>query len=558
MNLSRYIVKEPISRGTKHAFGIPGGVILRLLEAMNESPDLTPHLCFHEQDAGFAALGYAQAGGKLGVAYATRGPGITNMVTCIAEAYQESLPVLFITAHGRRTQDNVRFNQNQELDIASAVSGFTKFAANAESADEAAVLIKKAADIAMDGRRGPVLIDILSSEFNKEVSKTPDKFCGDIDDSKALINAEAAADSAAKLLSEAKRPVLLIGDGLRYSVSKQKQAEIISALGIPVLSSRGSQDLAGGFPLYFGYVGSHGVRYSNFILSKADLIIAVGNRMAFPFDSASFSPVLKNARILRVDIDENELSRHIPDEHAFACDGGLFLEKLTKKYSSGHFSEWIGTCRLIKKELVSEDCTETVKRLSDFISAQPVNTHYVCDVGNNEFLFSRAYELSGSGDPICCSKSFGTLGSAIGRAIGVYYAVGGNVVCVCGDQGFQYNLQELQYISAHRLPIKTVLLNNSCSGMIADHEKVVLGDVRIHVDESSGYSTPDFKKTALCFGIAYTQEHETACGEAITPLLYEIRTESCEPLTPTLPKGNPCQDMFPLLDRTKYQYLENL
>ena len=136
MIFSDHLVNELIKQGTYDAFGIPGGVVLKLLAAMKRAePAFTPHLCYHEQDAGFAALGYAQAGGKLGVAYATRGPGITNMVTCIAEAYQESLPVLFITAHGRRTQDNVRFNQNQELDIVSAVSGFTKFAANAETPD---------------------------------------------------------------------------------------------------------------------------------------------------------------------------------------------------------------------------------------------------------------------------------------------------------------------------------------------------------------------------------------------------------------------------------------
>lgn len=554
MIFSAHLVNELIKQGTYDAFGIPGGVVLKLLAAMKRAePAFTPHLCYHEQDAGFAALGYAQAGGKLGVAYATRGPGITNMVTCIAEAYQESLPVLFITAHGRRTQDNVRFNQNQELDIVSAVSGFAKFAANAETPDEAAVLLKKAMNIAVSGRKGPVLLDFAAAVFDEEVSVLPEECDAPIN------NADAAAVcKAAELLSSAKRPLLLIGDGLRY-FPKERLREAVDKLGIPVLSSRGSQDLLGGSPNYFGYIGSHGVRYSNFILSKADLIIAVGNRMAFPFDSASFSPIIKNARILRVDIDENELCRHIPEEQTFVCDSGVFLEGLCAEYNlENGFEGWLDVCRCLKKELIDEDCTETVDRLTEFISAQSAGKHYVCDVGNNEFLFSRAYERSGSGDSICCSKSFGTLGSAIGRAIGVYYAVGGEVICVCGDQGFQYNLQELQYISHWKLPVKIVLLNNRRSGMITDHEKNVLGDMRIHVDADSGYSTPDFAKIAQSYGINYTTEQETACADNNMPLLYEIITDSYEPLCPTLPKGNPCQDMFPLLDRKKYGYLDDL
>lgn len=555
MTTAEFTVNELIRHGTCDAFGVPGGVILKLLAAMKKAePVFSPHLCFHEQDAGFAALGYAQAGGRLGAAYATRGPGITNMVTCIAEAYQESLPVLFLTAHGRRTQSNVRFAQNQELDIVSAVSGFTKFAANAETPDEAAKMLKKAVSIAMSGRKGPVLLDISAAALDREITVLPDEYKASANDT----DASAAVRKAAELLSSAKRPLLLIGDGLRC-FPKKRLVKIVGELGIPVLSSRGSQDLLGGTPNYFGYIGSHGVRYSNFILSKSDLIIAVGNRMAFPFDSASFSPIIKNAPILRVDIDENEFCRHIPGEQTFACDGGAFLEGLCAEYNSGNgFEGWLGVCGLLKRELIDADCTETVNRLAAFISAQPSGKHYVCDVGNNEFLFSRAYERSGSEDSICCSKAFGTLGSAIGRAIGVYYAVGGEVICVCGDQGFQYNLQELQYISHWRLPVKIVLLNNRRSGMITDHERNMLGDMRIHVDEASGYSTPNFAETARCYGINYTTDGEAACKEDNTPLLYEIITDSYEPLCPTLPKGNPCQDLFPLLDRKKYGYLDDL
>lgn len=556
MTVAEYIVTELIKAGTEHAFGIPGGVILRLLIAMKRAePSFMPHLCYHEQDAGFAALGYAQASSKLGVAYATRGPGITNMVTCIAEAYQESLPVLFITAHGQRTEGKSRFNSNQELDIVSCVSGFTKFTASAESPEEAASLLKKALCIAQSGRKGPVLIDFSAAIFGKEIAILPDEYAVSVH---TRVDHESIKRSL-ELLSKAKRPLLLIGDGLRFGISKNRLAEITDKLRIPVLSSRGSQDLLGGSRYYFGYVGSHGVRYSNFILSKADLIIAVGNRMAFPLNSASFSPVVKNARVLRIDIDENEFERHIPNELAFVCDGGDFLQQLCSEYDQEHsYAGWLDVCRRIKSELLDEDCTETILRLSSFISRQSAGKYYVCDVGNNEFLFSRAYERSGCVDGICCSKSFGTLGSAIGHAIGAYYAVNSDVICVCGDQGFQYNIQELQYISHWKLPIKIVLLNNNCSGMIKDHQRAMCDNMLIHVDSDSGYSTPDFKKITEGYGISFVTTESAACDINGKPMIYEIRSDGYESLRPCLPKGNPCQDMYPALDRAKYEYLDNL
>lgn len=556
MIFSDHLVNELIKQGTYDAFGIPGGVVLKLLAAMKRAePAFTPHLCYHEQDAGFAALGYAQAGGKLGVAYATRGPGITNMVTCIAEAYQESLPVLFITAHGRRTQDNVRFNQNQELDIVSAVSGFAKFAANAETPDEAAVLLKKAMNIAVSGRKGPVLLDFAAAVFDKEVSVLPEECDAPIN------NADAAAVcKAAELLSSAKRPLLLIGDGLRY-FPKERLREAVDKLGIPVLSSRGSQDLLGGSPNYFGYIGSHGVRYSNFILSKADLIIAVGNRMAFPFDSASFSPIIKNARILRVDIDENELSRKIDRGITCCADAGTFLTELSKNPLLGaDYSDWAKICQIIKNTLYEYDITVPVVKLTDlFQKCTDSNYIFVSDVGNNEFWFSRAYEYIRPAGSIVCSKNFGTLGSALGRAIGAHYATHKTVICTIGDQGFQYNLQELQFISANSLPIKIIIMDNQCSGMIYDHESKVLAGKYIHVYKENDYSTPDFKEISQAYGIRF-MEDETSVTDALTdvnPLVFRISYSKDERLTPNIPQGKLCQDMEPFIERNLFEALNN-
>jgi acetolactate synthase-1/2/3 large subunit len=288
MIVADYIAETLMRLGVTDAFGIPGGVILPFLDAMKKKePHLTPHLTYHEQTAGFAALGYAQISGKLGVAYATRGPGISNMITCVAEAYQESLPVLFITAHGNRQNHGMRFENNQELNIVHMVSAITKYAADIDNIDDVVTIFLTACRKAIEGRKGPVLVDIDSTLWEKELCENIAVYdeVYSCEDDKADA-AKMAVQAIEETISQAKRPIILIGNGLRHTVSKKTLYDVVESIKIPVLSSRGSQDLISGSPYYFGYIGSHGIRYSNFILSKTDLIISIGNRLAFQPDTS--------------------------------------------------------------------------------------------------------------------------------------------------------------------------------------------------------------------------------------------------------------------------------
>lgn len=538
MTVSEYIVSELIKWGVTDAFGIPGDVILPLIYEFDKS-DLAPHLTYHEQSAAFAALGYSQTSGKLGVAYATRGPGISNMFTAIAEAYQESVPVLFITAHGRRTSaEGVRFFNNQELDIVSSVQIITKYAVNIEEVDQVVLSVREAIRNAVSGRKGPVLIDVFAGLWDEEISipGTDDKPEETVYDIKKIIS------EINKYLTAAKRPVIMIGDGLRYVANKEMLLSIADNLKLPILSSRGSQSLVSGSPYYYGYIGSHGIRYSNFILSKADLIIAVGNRMSFPHDSASFAPILEHAQIIRIDIDEGELRNSIPGEISYTMDAGSLVGQLVDTKIDLR-PGWLNICERLREELNNEDCSEPVNRIVEYITRSS-GSIYVCDVGNNEFWFSRAYEKARCKDYVLVSKSFGTLGSSIGKSIGAYYATHKDVVCVVGDQGFQYNIQELQFIVNNSLPIEILLINNNCSRMIADHENVKYGDKLIHVSKETGYSTPDFKAIAK----AYKFEDR----------LTVLDVDESIKLTPTLPKGRACQDMDPPISRDKYNLLNSL
>ncbi len=549
-----YLVEILNKYGTTDAFGIPGGVILDLVHSLNRKKSkVQPHLNYHEQMAGFAACGYARASGRLGVAYATRGPGICNMVTCIAEAYQESLPVLFITAHGKRSSIGTRVDDNQELDIVDIVKNITKYSVAIEKAEDLKH-IKTACEMATNGRKGPVLLDFSASlwkiEFAEEKPHVP----------AVQIIEEACFDEIIEdikvQLKISKRPLILIGDGLRHSTALDKIRTVAERMNIPILSSRGSQDLLCEIKNYFGYIGSHGIRYSNFILSKADYIISIGNRLAFPTESKSFNPFAKNLCWTRIDIDINEFSRKIDNAHSFEMDAGRFIDYIYENnISITAYQDWLKTCSEIKTKLFNSDCIAVVDELAEIISTDPSDSVYVTDAGNNEFWFSRAYEKTQKKGIVLASKSFGTTGSALGKAIGAYYAVKRPITCVIGDQGFQFNLQELSYIAQWKLPIRVIVVNNQSSGMIANLEAKRF-DNMFHVSASNGYKAVDIRKIADAYGIEYLSNWQSKYIDK--PCIYEIKESDEDNLIPYLPKGNPCQKMEPPIWDELFVYLESL
>lgn len=564
MKAADYVANFLIQQGVTDIFGVPGGVILDLLYAVEKRrPEIMPHLNYHEQMAGLAACGYAQAGRKLGVAYAARGPGIANMVACMAEAYYESLPVLFITAHENHSEKAMRCEYDQEADFVESVQGFTKYAASVDSVEMVPICLETACRKALDGRKGPVFLDFSSKLFRME---TESRLSDADSDARYAFDAEAEAAAAiiAESLGRCRRPVLLIGDGVRQADSIEAVRKWIPRLHMPVLSSRAAQDIAAGSKLYYGYIGSHASRYSNFILSKADLILAVGNRLSFPLDSESFRPVVEMAEVLRFEIDKKELLREIPGAVNFYLDiGSLLKGDVLAGISFDDRGNWTNVCSNLKQRLNGADLSEPTVKIAQYLKYRQEETVYICDVGCHEFWFSRAFEYIRPAGQVLYSKSFGTLGSALGRAIGAYYATGKDVVCVIGDQGFQYNIQELQYLSSWKLPITVLLINNKCSGMIRDQEEKKYGRY-VHVTQETGYGVPDFQKIAEGYGIKYVQADALTESEMVRivdcsgPLVCEMACSSGIRLEPYLPKGNPCQKMAPLLDEKLYAYLDRL
>lgn len=565
MTVADYIVDSLIKRGVTDVFGLPGGVILDFLYAIDKKRTIiSAHLNYHEQNAAFAACGYAQVTNKLGVAYATRGPGITNMITGIADAYYDSIPVLFITAHAHTCKTGMRIETDQELNLVPMLSNITKYSVRIDRLEDVFSEFEKCCDFAVSGRKGPVVVDFSSELFSQNINP----FIREKNTDKEFVNPDMEEIIAEVVceLKKSKRPILFIGDGLRQSDTISEIKKISEAANIPVLSSRYAQDCMPHSLMYFGYIGTHATRYSNFIFSKADLIIALGNRMSFPIDSPSFGPLFNSKKTIRIEIDTSEFLRNIPNSINYNLDLKIFSSKLRKvKLVYSESEKWVNICNKIKEKLWNYDTEYPVNIIAKILNSLSPNIVITSDVGNNEFWLSRAYAYAQVQNRVLYSKSFGTLGCSLAKAIGVYFSTHSTVVCFTGDQGFQLNLQELQFISSHQLPVAIILLNNFSSGMIRSRQKKRQYSHYLHTTLSSGYSVPEIERIAQAYQLNYLSYSKGDIDKfvenfrkIIFPCIVEIKINESIDLELYLPKGNSFQNLSPSIPTELYDELELL
>lgn len=565
MRADAWIVDFLIKKGVTDIFGIPGVVIMDFLYAIDSrKPEITPHLCYHEQGGAYEACGYAQSTGKLGVAYSTRGPGFTNMLTAIADAYYDSIPVMFFSAHANtEINRNMRVLNNQEIDTVGIAKHVTKYAVRIDNVADLQHEVIRAYQHATSGRKGPVFLDICSSVFAQDIEETDNTiilYSNKYDD-----EGPQAAKEVVKRIKKSSRPVFLIGNGVRDDDSVRILKSLAKEYEIPILSSRGGQDVVPDVDEYFGFVGSRATRHSNFIISKADFIVAVGNRLSFPTKSKSFRPIVEKSFTVRIEADRAELERDIPNSIGYVAEALSFFRALQNenlKYSGSR--EWIDVCRKLRATLQGWDEIPVIAKIRQIIEKSGCGSVLSCDVGNHSFWVTSAHAYSGCSNRILYSGSFGALGCALPKAIGAHYSTRKPSVCFVGDQGMQFNMQEMQLIAQNHLPITVIVLNNQSSGMIMEREKARYGDHYLHTTTDSGYSFPSYKAIAEVYGFEYH------CIDAMNadlkidfqfgtgPMLMEFMVDDDTVLYPTLPQGNPCQDLAPALPRDIYELLDKL
>lgn len=572
MNVAEYVANYIVDQGTTHIFGYPGGMLTYFMEACSQYADrLTAHVCYHEQAAAFCACGYAQTSGRVGVAYATSGPGGTNLITGICNAWFDSIPTVFLTGQVNTFESKgdlpVRQSGFQETDIVQMVKGAVKWCKYVESVDEIPDCLERAWRIAQEGRQGPVLLDIPMNIWKGTIEVPISTVYTDI----VAYHCKESENILEQMLSEARRPVLLIGGGVRNSIGQMDISElekIWNVWKVPVVSSMLAVDLfSKEYDHYYGFIGAYGHRAANFIVSKSDLVISVGSRLDIRQVGGKKNGFAPGARLVRVDIDCNEFSNRIKeDELQIEMDGLQFLSLLcnvVSKHDLHVYQEWNAVCDKIKSELEAVDQelfpNKIVRRLSERVKTPCVIT---TDVGQNQVWAAQSWQVK-SGQRILFSGGHGAMGYSVPAAIGAYYGSGKRVISLNGDGGFQMNMQELQFIVREKLPITIVIFNNQSLGMIRHFQEMYFEGNYTQTTGTSGYSVPDFYKLARAYGLEYhyvqsEKDIEGFVWECDIPRLVEIRLDEKTYVYPKLEYGEPNQDQSPRIDRRLYDSLMEL
>lgn len=544
MKVSDYIVSFLEEKGVTDIFGYPGGAINHLIDSASNASGLNAHVTYHEQGASFAACGYAQASNKLGVAYSTSGPGATNLVTGIANAFFDSIPTLFIT--GQVDSDSARGNLPirqrgfQETDVVPIVESISKWAVSIEKPEQIRYCLERAYYTAFEGNPGPVVLDIPNDIQRAEVD--PDSIAG-FDAPQDAKGRENIVETIVDLIRQATRPVLLFGNGVKQSGMTHFAEKLVDRLNIPAVFSMPAVDiLPYNHPLNYGFIGGNGQRYANLILEKCDLAVIFGCRLSvrqIGIERQTFAP---HAKLLRIDIDENQLSYSVKkDEISLRTDlKSLFPSLLgaTNNIDATKFAPWIGICEEIKTCLNGADDEPYNRMISAISMKSPEQIHITADVGQNLLWTARSFHTK-HGQHLYMSAGHGAMGYSIPAAIGIYYATHRTVYAFCGDGGFMMNLQELQFIKREQLPIKIICINNYALGMIRAWQGRYLNQYS-QTTEDSGYQAVSVEKIAAAFDLNYTciQSEEDAARLNMDSKFPELIELSLPIETETKPLGS--------------------
>jgi len=566
MLANEYIVRFLRQKGVRHVFGYPGGMVTYLMDALSHEDGISQHLLYHEQGCSFAACGIAQCTGMPGVAYATSGPGATNMVTGIANAWFDSIPTLFLTGQVN-TQEALgqlpmRQRGFQETDIVSVVKSITKFAARVERAQDIPTLLEAAYAAATQGRQGPALLDIPIDLQRAELGDV----CFDSAQPKpepSTAKAAAAAATIAEALATAKRPLIIAGAGVRSANATRLFRDFIRKVQIPVVTSMiGIDAMRTSDPLNMGFCGAYGHRHANFAIARCDAIFAIGTRLDLRQTGANRKLFAPQAKILRLDIDTTELADSFAGQQSFPLPMVPVLEALQQAVPSGTNEEWLAECRLLKACLAGFDNAEENQMVATISEAIPDGAAVFTDVGQNQVWVAQSFQVQDS-QKIFFSGGLGAMGYSLPAAIGAAYATGTPTFCFSGDGGLQMNIQELQTLVRDRLPVKIILLNNSSLGMIRHFQEMYFSSRFTQTVGGEGYSAPDFQKVFAGYGVEHLavtpgnldMERVRACFAHDGPACVEVQLSPNTYVFPKLAMNRPIHDQEPLLCREAFNAL---
>ena len=552
LNGSEIVMECLLEQGVDTVFGYPGGSILNIYDALYKYSDKITHiLTAHEQGAAHAADGYARSSGRPGVVFATSGPGATNLVTGIATAYMDSVPLIAITCN---VATNLLGKDTfQEIDIVGVTMPITKHNFLVKRAEDIADTIREAFKIAQSGRPGPVLIDItkdataLEAEYEKIIPEKIDNY--------KLEATAADIKTACDMLKESKRPLIYAGGGIISSGATEELKKFRELIDAPIaLSLMGIGGFPATDPAFTGMIGMHGTKTSSLAVRDTDLIIAIGARFSdrVTCNTASFA---RKAKILHIDVDRAEINKNVPTDHHLIGDAKAVLTELNKQLTKLDHSEWMNQIYEWKKEfplrhyeediLTPQYVLEAIYELTD--GEAIIST----DVGQHQIWTAQFYKVN-KPRHFLSSGGLGTMGFGLGAAIGAKVAnPDSTVINIAGDGCFHMNMNELSTVAKYRIPIIEIVMNNNVLGMVRQWQRLFYGK---RFSTTTLDKMTDYDMLAKGFGVnGYTvstkEEALKALKEALKsdePTLINCLIDKDINVLPMVPAGQSIEE--PILD----------
>lgn len=529
-------------------FGYPGGAILNIYDELYRHPEITHILTSHEQGAAHAADGYARSTGKVGVCMATSGPGATNLVTGIATAYMDSVPMVAITCNV--TNSLLGKDSFQEVDIAGVTMPITKHNFIVKEIDKLADTVRRAFTIAQSGRPGPVLVDITKdvTAAKTEYTKVVPPIVGRIG---KTIKEDAVAE-AVKLINKAKKPMIFVGGGAVIANAGQELREFVEKVDAPVtdtLMGKGAFD--GNDPYYTGMLGMHGTKTANLSVTECDLLIVVGSRFSDRV-IGNASKFAKKAKILQIDVDPAEVNKNIVVDHCIIGDIKLVLDILNKKLEKQNHSEWIA--HVMDRKATMPLCyhTETLtgpyimEKISELTNGDAIIT---TEVGQHQMWAAQYYKFK-KPRTFLTSGGLGTMGYGLGACIGAKVANPDvPVFNIAGDGCFRMNMNEIATATRYNIPIIQVVFNNHVLGMVRQWQTLFYGQRYSHTILNDKV---DFVKLAEAMGakayrITKKEEVEPVIREAMAlgePVVIDCMIDSDDKVWPMVAPGAPISQVM--------------
>jgi acetolactate synthase-1/2/3 large subunit len=542
---SQIILRVLREKGIDTLFGYPGGAVIPFFDALYDELDYFKMVrTAHEQNGVHAADGYARSTGKLGVFVATSGPGATNTITGIANAYMDSVPLLVLT--GQVANALIGKDSFQEVDITGMTLSVTKHSYLVRNVENLEDVIREATEVAMEGRPGPVLVDVPKDVFMKSCEykgiKTEKVH-------EPAVLAEESLDLAANLINSAQKPVIYAGGGVRISKNDELLLKLAEKTDIPVCNSfMGLGTIPRNHKLSLGFVGMHGSMETNMAVTNCDLLIAIGARFS---DRVIGSPdkFAPKAKIIHIDVDSTEVDKNTYESIPLIGEMKNILLKILEKTEEKNRNSWL-------EEIMSKKHTRDIE--GQFVPENilmEINKHYnkntvvATDVGQHQMWTGQFWRFNKSNEFIT-SGGLGTMGFGIGAAIGAQV---GNpnkkTVLVTGDGSFRMNCEELVTISKYKLPVKIVLLNNNTLGMVRQWQRMFSN---ARYSETDNYDDVNYQMLASAYGIkAYKAESmdelENILAETYNinePILLECKISHDCSVYPIVPPGRPIDELL--------------